>query len=71
MPKIKAEICGWSKILEVPNDTFIRGYVEIAILPPLDVIVPPNKVVPGKSAGVTVRLLYAGAEDNLSVFRFE
>lgn len=72
--EIRAEVCGWFKRVIVPDDSVKRGYIDLAFLPPLNVLTPPFQRLPTKDdlATTTVRLYHVGTtEDNRPWFRHE
>ena len=72
--EIRAEVCGWFKRVNAPDDCVKRGYIDLAFLPPLNVLTPPFQRLPTPDdlAGTTVRLYHVGTtEDNRPWFRHE
>jgi hypothetical protein len=70
----RAEICGWFKRIEIGPEDVRRGYINMVILPPINILADPSQRMPtpDKLQKDTVRLYHVGTtEDNRPWFRYE
>jgi hypothetical protein len=62
------DIHGWRKVDEVPDGADFRGWVRIAICPPLDILFRHDEKVTDRNI-TTVELFYEGIVTGLPFFR--
>ena len=68
---IKLEISGWFKTEDVSPEQLKRGYVEVEIFAPMNLLVQHLGKYPQKPESKVVRLWHVGTSDGLPHFQYK
>jgi hypothetical protein len=67
MPNAILDIGGWQKKVNIPTDSWIKGFVEIYLEKPMSCIIPLDRNVSSELNVTRVMLRYVGND----IFKFE